>query len=211
MGAGLQRTLTLDLTALDADGIAQVQNPAGAGDLTLNGAYVVSGVAILPEAQQVALLTGADETAFNVTLYGTDRQGNVISEIVTLGNNTTVYSSRNFKTVTRAAISGNSGNVTLGTGERASSNVHVIGWHGNRTHYLDLDTGAGVTIKVQGSYDDRSPNWDTEDPTIEWEDIDLADDDGVSNDRVEGYTMIKIIQTAGNTASNLVIVTPEGR
>lgn len=212
MGQGLHRVLSLDLTAADPDGIAQTQNPAGAGALTLNGAYVSGGVATLPEPQKVALTTGADETAFSVLLTGTNRYGRTISETVQLGNNTVVYSTLDFKTVTSAVISGNSGNVTIGTNERASSEVHIVGWHGNRSHYVDFRKGAGITATFQGSYDNRAPAWAVEDDTtVIWEDIDLSDDDGVSNDKVEGYTMFRINQTAGNAASTATIVTPEGR
>lgn len=206
MGKGLHRVLTLDITATDADGIAQLQNPAGAGALTLNGAYVTGGVAILPEAQKVALLTGADETAFSVLLTGTNRNGRTISETVQLGNNTTVYSTLNFKTITSAVISGNSGNVTIGTGDRASSDVHIPGFHGNRTHFLELTVGAGVTATAQGSFDNKAPDWDTDDTTITWTDITIP-----TGGKVEGYTMFRINQTAGNAASSLKIVTPEGR
>lgn len=207
MGKGLHRVLTLDITATDADGIAQLQNPAGAGALTLNGAYVTDGVAILPEAQKIALLTGADETAFSVALTGTNRYGRTITETVQLGNNTTVYSTLNFKTVTSAVISGNSGNVTIGTGETASSVVHVVGFHGNRTHFLELTAGAGVTATAQGSFDNKAPDWAVEDDTtITWTDITIP-----TGGKVEGYTMFRINQTAGNTASSLKIVTPEGR
>lgn len=212
MGEGLHRVLTLDLTAADPDGIAQIQNPAGAGALTLNGAYVTAGVAILPEAQKVALLTGADESAFTVALTGTNRNGKVITETVTLGNNTTVYSTLDFKTVTSAVISGNSGNVTLGTNEHASSVPHIVGWHGNRSHYLELVIGAGITAIVEGSYDNRAPEWDVEaDTTVKWSTVDLTDTVNVNNNKAEGYTMFRISQTAGNTASRLTIVTPQGR
>jgi hypothetical protein len=206
MGKGLHRVLTLDLTAADPDGIAQTQNPGGAGDLTLNGAYVVSGVAILPEPQQVALTTGGDETAFTVTLYGTSRNGQAISEVVTLGNNTIVYSTLNFKTVTRAAISGNSGNVTIGTNERASSDVHVIGWHGNRTHYLDMVQGAGNQSIVEYSYANLAPAWDVEAGNPLWHQFDFN-----SDDKLEGATMIRLTNLAGSSLSTLTIVTPEGR
>lgn len=110
------------LATADADGIAQSQTPGAAGNLTLNGALVVAGVGVLDVARRVLITTVSNESAKTLTLYGTDWNGNSVSETITGPNATTAQSVYDYKTITRVAVSAAfTGAVTVGTNGVASS------------------------------------------------------------------------------------------
>lgn len=103
------------LTATDADGVAAAQTPAGAGDLTLNGALASSGVVSLTTAQPVTVYGAGNESGKTFTIYGTDQNGAIISEAITGPSNSTVTTTASFKSVTRVAVSAaTAGAITVG-------------------------------------------------------------------------------------------------
>lgn len=109
-------TLSRTLAASDADGIAQAQQAAGAGNLTLNGDLVVSGVAQLGAQRIVGIASTGNLSAVTFTVYGTDDAGNTISQAIAGPNNNTVSTTLNFRTVTRVAVSAAVGtDVEVGT------------------------------------------------------------------------------------------------
>lgn len=109
-------------TTADADGVAQSQTPGAAGNLTLNGALVSSGVGILDIARRVLVTTVSNESGKTLTITGTNRYGDSISEVMTGPNATTGYTELDFKTVTQVAVSAAfTGAVTVGTNAIASS------------------------------------------------------------------------------------------
>lgn len=116
----LTRTLSV---AADADGIA-VDQAIPLGNLTLNGALVVSGVAQLGSQRRVILTPGAadDLTGINFTLYGTDDQGHVLTEVIAGTNATVMASVLSYATVTRIAAS-----AAGGAGETVSVGTNGVG------------------------------------------------------------------------------------
>lgn len=102
-------------TALDADGVCASQTPAGAGNLTINGALAASGVVTLGEQAKITAYSAANISNRTITVTGTQGNGAVISEAITGPNNGTVTTTRCFKTVTQVAISGAAaGAMTIG-------------------------------------------------------------------------------------------------
>jgi hypothetical protein len=89
---------------LDRDGIALSQTPGAAGPLTLNGAGVVNGAAVLDPARAVAVYSGGNISSRVFTITGEDRNGNLITDTVTGVNATTVSSSQLFSKVTGITI-----------------------------------------------------------------------------------------------------------
>lgn len=109
-------TITRTLATADADGIAQLQQAVGAGDLTLNGALVTSGVAQLGAQRVVGIASTGNLSAVNFTVYGTNQAGSAISQTIAGPNNNTVSTTLDFLTVTRVAVSAAVGtDVTVGT------------------------------------------------------------------------------------------------
>lgn len=148
------------LTAADADGICASQTPAGAGDLTLDGALVSGGVAVLDTARRVLITAAADESGVTFTITGTSYNGRVQSETIAGPNVTTAQSVLDYKTVTSVAISGAAaGAITVGTNGVASSRwLRLDGWAFAQVG-LQVDVSGTINYTVQQTFDD--PN----DPT----------------------------------------------
>jgi hypothetical protein len=101
---------TRALVAADADGIAEVQEVPGAGDLTLDGNLVAGGIAQLGQQRKVILTAeaGDDFSAVTFTISGTDDAGRSISESLAGpqdGVTSPVSSVLDYSTVTSIAAS----------------------------------------------------------------------------------------------------------
>lgn len=121
------------LSSADDDGISTTATPTSGTAVTLNGDYVVAGVAILPQARRVLLTYGNEGSNRTMTITGTDRYGVVQSEVLAVpsGGAGTVYTSFDFKTVTQAMPGGGgwTADAYLGTNGVASSPwVYFDGW-----------------------------------------------------------------------------------
>jgi hypothetical protein len=102
---------------LDADGICASQDPAGAGELTINGALASDGVATLDVPRNVTITSAGDDTGRVFTITGTDEYGEVVVENITGANAGAAAGKKAFKTVTSVEVDGNSSAVTVGTGD----------------------------------------------------------------------------------------------
>jgi hypothetical protein len=110
--------LTLSPANVDADGVCASQTPGGAGNLLLNGALVVDGVAVLaPSGQErQALFTfAADETGKNFVIVGTNAFGGTITETVAGGVGTAVSTKYYFTIVSITISAASVGALTVGT------------------------------------------------------------------------------------------------
>jgi len=110
------------IASADADGICLSQTP-NAGPFLLNGALVVSGVAVLDEPRRVLITTASDESAATFVITGTLWNGQAFSESITgIPVGTAVATTQSFATVTSVTISLNSaGSITVGTNGVADS------------------------------------------------------------------------------------------
>lgn len=98
----------------DRDGIAQSQHTVAATPLTINGALG----ATLDYGRIVGIYSSADLHLIGFTIVGTNANGEVISETVATGpNNSTVVSTKLYKTVTSVTpdTTDGSNNVEVGT------------------------------------------------------------------------------------------------
>lgn len=149
-------SVDVQLATADDDGIAQSQTPGAAGNLTLNGALVSGGVATLttgPAARQVLITTAANESAKVLTIYGTDANGNTISEQVAGPNATTGTTVQYFKTVTRVAVSAAfTGAVTVGTNGVGGSRPIALDQWASSTG-LQVNIAGTVNFTVQSTND----------------------------------------------------------
>jgi hypothetical protein len=104
------------LATASNNNICLSQTPAAAGTLTLNGALVVSGVAIMDNFRRVLITAAGNESAKTFTVTGIGANGNAVSEIITGPNATTAQSVLDYKTVTSITISAAAaGAITVGT------------------------------------------------------------------------------------------------
>lgn len=141
-----------------ANNIAQSQTPGAAGNLTLNGAAVTNGVAVLDKPRRVLFTPAGNEAANGTvwTIYGTDWNGNTVSETVNGVNNpSTAQSAYDYATVTRIAVNkAQAGAVTVGTNGVASSRPIFLDLFAPAPTALQIDVTGTVNYTVQQSLDD---------------------------------------------------------
>lgn len=147
------------LTAGSANGIALSQALAAAGYLTLNGASVTGGVAVLGSQRRVIITSAGDDSGLTWTVIGATDGGQVIKDQFA-GALGAAQSNLNFATVT--SIYGNgaaAGNVTAGTNSVGSTPWAI--WDPHMTPPMmsidvDLLSGSG-TCQVEYTYDNFLP------------------------------------------------------
>lgn len=150
--------ITRQLDAADQDGIAQAQTTGGAGNLTLNGAFVVDGVAILDQQRHVGLTSAGDDSGVNFTITGTDQQGRAISETIAGPNATTVTTTLNFLTVTQIAVDAavgvnvEAGTVATGASQEIPLDQYISPF--NVSMGIEIDPADTVSVTLQYTFDD---------------------------------------------------------
>ncbi len=136
--------------------VAQDQQLAAAGDLTLDGTLVVDGVAQLGSQRRVILESAGNISATNFTVTGTDDSGAIISETLAGPNATTVPTELNFSTVTQiAADAAFATDVEIGTDDvGASQTVPLDQYLTPFNVSLALVITGTVDVTVEFTFDD---------------------------------------------------------
>lgn len=132
-------------TALDADAIALSQTPGAAGALTLSGANVVNGVAVLGAAQYITVTSAANLSARTFTITGTDSQGRARTVTLTGPNATTVATTvplNNISSITIDAAA--AGALTVGVNGQGFSPVIPL-------DYNRRDESTAIAVVISGS------------------------------------------------------------
>jgi len=138
----LRKKFDIDLDNVDANGIAESQNPSSGGDLTLNGALGTT----LDFARRIGITSDADDLGRTFTITGTDSDGKTLTEDVTGPNAGTSTSTEYFTTISSISIdAASAGNITVGTVDEAKT----------KTYPLDRisDSGASIAVTVTGTID----------------------------------------------------------
>jgi hypothetical protein len=157
--------------ASSANSICLSQTPGAAGNLTLNGAIVTGGVAVLAVPQRI-LFTPAGAEAGNGTIWtvtGTDWNGNTNTETINGTNSpTTAQSLYDYKTVSQIAVNkAQAGAVTVGTNGVGSSRPIFFDTFAPSPVALQVVVTGTVNATVQQSLDD--PNTITGGyPAVTW-------------------------------------------
>lgn len=143
---------TLVLGAASANAIALSQSP-GAGAITLNGALVTAGVAVLDVPRRVIITSGSDDSGITFTITGTSRpqQGGVtLRETITGTNGGVAETTQDFATVTGITHTGSvAGTITAGTDGTASG--PWVPW--------DENALVAFLVSVYGKSISGSPTW----------------------------------------------------
>ncbi len=145
--------ITVSATGIAAsvDNIAASQAVEAAGALTL-----AALAADIGSPAQVVLETNDDYSAYTFTIVGTDANGNVISEVLTGPNTTTVDSVLYYASITSITASGGvaSGTVQVGTtGDVTSRWIRTDSWAQGQS-VAQVNTSGTITYSVQTSMDD---------------------------------------------------------
>lgn len=193
------------LTAADDDGVAQSQSIGAAGNVNLNGALVTGGVAVFDAPRRVLFTFAADETGHNFTVYGTDRYGRPAVQVVA-GTATVAFTTEDFATVTRVAVSAAStGNFKIGTSAIATSKPHIADTFTNPSKYSYSIDKAGTSAPIiEVCWDNLAPAWDFANNTVTWK-----ENGNSAFGVIEGpFTAIRLKNASGVGACSLTIITP---
>jgi hypothetical protein len=200
-------TLTRALLTADADGIAQNQTAAGAGDLTLNGALVAGGVAQLTSQRKVGGHSTGNISTVIFTVYGTNSAGASITDTVTGINNSTVSTTLDFLTVTRIAASGAVGtNVEFGTTSVGASqpiplDIYIDPF--DVSLFVDVTGTVDVTVEYTGDADVLTSSG----PFLWFAHVDLtnvtADDVGTI---ISPVTAVRLLTNSGTGTAELTVL-----
>ena len=152
----LPRSVTVGpLAAPNVALVAASQTPSGAGNLTLTATPVV-----LDKPRRILFTPAGDEATNGTvwTIYGTDWNGNNVSETVNGVNNpTTVYTVYDYATVTQIAVNkAQVGAVTVGTNQIASSRPIFLDTFAPAPTAIQVSVLGTVNYTVQQSLD--NPN-----------------------------------------------------
>ena len=142
------------LVASATTAIALSQTPP-AGLLTLNGALVVGGVAILDVARTVLFSSTGNNSNTTFTITGTNWAGDTISENLVGASGGAVATLLSYKTVTSISSStASAAGLTVGTGTTASSPwVRLDSWAMAQTS-IQANAFGTVNYTVQQTLDD---------------------------------------------------------
>lgn len=204
-------------TALDRDGLALSQTPAGAGAFTLNGALIVGGLLAVGAPQFLTAYSASNISARTITFTGVNGNGLAISETITGPNNSTVSTTKSFASGSVSAeISGAAaGAIELGVSGLGNGNPIPLD-HTKQTPFdmsvaVTLPDGAGPTWTFQHTFDDvQAVGYDPEASTSTWFDHDdsnmVAQTVKRNGNIVVPVTAVRTQKTAGTGGLRTTII-----
>lgn len=142
------------LAAADDNGIHLTSTPT-AGAVSLNGALVTGGVAYLGDPRRVLVTTAGADAGKTMTITGTDANGNIQVDTVTLPSASTVYTSLDFLTVTGITISATAaGAIIVGTNGIGGSRWVRFNDFAPSNISIQCDVTGTVNYTIQATLDD---------------------------------------------------------
>jgi hypothetical protein len=144
------------LTAASANAVALSQTLATAGNVTLNGALVSGGVAVLDQPRRIIVTSAGNDSGITFTAYGTDWSGQPIqSKAVAGGNIAAVDLGVSFATVTSIAASGaTAAAITVGTNTVADSRPIFADSFGFGPAYAEVEVYGTANYTLRTSMED---------------------------------------------------------
>lgn len=193
------------LDAADDNGIALSQTTAGAANLTLNGALVTGGVAVLDAPRRIIITSGGNDTGITFTITGTTYGGQSVSETITGASGAAVSSTVDFLTVTQIRASGATSvsGVIAGTNTVAGSSwVRLDSWAFPQTA-IQCNASGTVNYTIQVSMDDpNSISNPVSVPNMTWLNTNDADAVSAIGDVFSNFdwtpTWARILLNSGN-------------
>lgn len=142
------------LSAADDNGIHLTSTPT-AGAVSLDGALVTGGVAYLGDPRRVLVTTAGADAGKTMTITGTDANGNIQVDTVTLPSASTVYTSLDFLTVTGITISATAaGAIIVGTNGIGGSRWVRLNDFAPSNISIQCDVTGTVNYTIQATLDD---------------------------------------------------------
>lgn len=210
------KTITYQLAAAAATGLATSQSGTAGTGLNLNGSLVTGGVGTLDSggaARRVIVTPAADESANFFTITGTDRYGRPQTEVLAgVANPAVAQTTRDFLTVTRIVPTSNTaGTVTAGTSSVGSSAPVILDWLTNGNIIgANLVVSGTVNATVQEAMNDLSPAWDVNANPPDWfNDPTIASIAANTAGKLNGpFTMARLTINSGTGTAKLELAAP---
>lgn len=138
-----------------ATNLAQSQTPGAAGNLTLNGAAVTSGVGTFDIPRRVAIASGGADSGRTFTITGTDRYGRAMTEALAGPASATVLSVNDFLTVTQIAVdAATAGAITAGQGDKVSTQWLPVDRRNAENLGFNIVVTGTINYTVEHTYED---------------------------------------------------------
>lgn len=164
---------SLNLPSAIANAVCLAQTKVGAGALTINGTTASGGVSTFSGNYTVSVASDGNDSTRTYTITGTNSAGDPLSETITGPNNTTVYTTRFFKTVTGVAVVGGGtvGTITVGSGGASVTDTLPLDTYGRPEISLQVVVSGSATWTVQQTlgnpWSGVAPDWfDHPDPNL---------------------------------------------
>lgn len=142
---------------IDDNGVAESQTTGGAGNLILDGAFVVDGVAILPAAQQITLTSAGNISGVDFTITSKDQDGRDQVTVITGPNATTVQTTIFATEISQIAVDGAVASaVEVGSADDTVSATLPVNWREKNFAmglFVELSSGATLNYTVQHTPD----------------------------------------------------------
>ena len=155
----------LDLPDVDTDGIAELQQLVGAGNLILNGALADLGTALRFDVDdagysagvggvQIAIDSSGDVNTVVFTVTGLDADGKTQTEDITGVTTTAVESAKYFSRITTIAADAAVGSdVFVGPVDEATSRTIPLNWRAATAATINVDVTGTINFTVQETFD----------------------------------------------------------
>lgn len=184
-------TLDIDLATIDTDGIFEAQQLAGAGDVVLDGAEIVSGEWITPDgfAKKIEIACAGDvqTVVFTITGFRDADKHAPITETITGVNANTVETTEYFYSITSIAADAAVGiDITGGAVDQAITAPLPISWRSGITT-INLDVTGTLDFTVQQTYDNIQ---NLNDLDFAWQDAPVANLVNVTSSTNDAYVGI---------------------
>lgn len=143
------------LAAASANGVGLSQTPLAAGNLLLNGALVVGGVAVLDRPRRVIVTSAGNDSTVTFTAYGTDFSGQALVASVAGAAIGAADFGVSFATITRITTSAaTAAAITVGTNTVADSRPIQLDRFGFAPTSLQVSVTGTVNYTIQQTLDD---------------------------------------------------------
>ena len=191
--------LRYDPANVDTDGL--VDGATGAGPWTTAGSapnqILLSGVVPGGLAHQLGVFSGANINTIVLTLTGTDADDKVITDTVTGINNSTVETTKYFKTLASVSASATLGANTIDIGwvdEFVGPSI-PLDWRRNVPSRYFLDVTGTISLDVDFAVQDAETA--TEQSTVKWATVSSSLDDETADSSAfveigAGYTAFRV-------------------
>lgn len=216
VGSPLQKTITYQLVAAVATGIATSQSGTAGTALTLNGSLVSGGVATLDSggaARRVIVTSAGNDSTNTFTIVGTDRYGRPQTEALAgVANPAVAQSQKDFLTATSITPTNNTAStVTAGTNTVGSSTPMVVdAWVNPALYGCGTVVVGTVNYTIEKSFDDLAPAYDftVNNPTWYPESSFTAQTTSVSGTITGPVNYIRLTINSGTGSATARIIMP---